>query len=56
MATCASVAISCGGPAATSLPREIATRELIAEHYNARVEVIGEGTEPIAVIPVRRRV
>jgi iron complex transport system ATP-binding protein len=46
--------ISSGRLVAAGAPREIATRELIAEHYNARVEVIGEGSEPIAVIPVRR--
>jgi cobalamin transport system ATP-binding protein len=47
--------ISSGRLVASGPPREIATRELIAEHYNARVEVIGDGIEPIAVIPVRRR-
>jgi iron complex transport system ATP-binding protein len=46
--------ISSGRLVAAGAPREIATRELIAEHYNARVEVIGEGSKPIAVIPVRR--
>ncbi len=47
--------ISGGRLVATGLPREIATQALIAEHYNARVEVIGDGNDPIAVIPVRRR-
>ena len=47
--------ISGGRLVATGPPREIATRELIAEHYNARVEVIGEAGEPVAVIPVRHR-
>jgi iron complex transport system ATP-binding protein len=47
--------ISSGRLVASGPPREIATRDLISEHYNATVEVIGEGTEPIAVIPVRRR-
>jgi len=47
--------ISGGRLVAAGPPREIATRELIAEHYNARVEVIGEGGDPVAVIPVRRR-
>jgi iron complex transport system ATP-binding protein len=46
--------VSGGRLVASGLPRDIATRELIAEHYNARVEVIGEGLDPIAVIPVRR--
>ena len=46
--------LSGGQLVAAGAPAEIATRELIAEHYNARVEVIGEGTKPIAVIPVRR--
>ena len=47
--------VSGGRLVAAGVPREIATRELIAEHYNARVEVIGDGADPIAVIPVRRR-
>jgi iron complex transport system ATP-binding protein len=47
--------VSGGRLVAAGPPREIATRELIAEHYNARVEVIGESGEPIAVIPVRER-
>ena len=47
--------VSGGRLVASGPPREIATRELISEHYNATVEVIGEGDEPIAVIPVRRR-
>jgi cobalamin transport system ATP-binding protein len=46
--------ISGGRLVAAGLPREIATRELISEHYNARVHVIGDGADPIAVIPVRR--
>jgi iron complex transport system ATP-binding protein len=33
---------------------EIATEALISEHYRARVRVVGDGTSPIAVIPVRR--
>ena len=37
-----------GGP-----PGEIATAELIAEHYGAEVRVVGEGGS-LAVIPVRR--
>ena len=49
------VLVSGGRLVAAGVPREIATRELIAEHYNARVEVIGDGADPIAVIPVRRR-
>jgi iron complex transport system ATP-binding protein len=47
--------ISSGRLIASGPPREIATRDLISEHYNATVEVIGEGIDPIAVIPVRRR-
>ena len=47
--------VSGGRLVASGAPREIATRDLISEHYNATVQIIGEGTEPIAVIPVRRR-
>jgi len=35
-------------------PAEIATPELIAEHYGAEVRVVGEGGS-LAVIPVRRK-
>ena len=47
--------VSSGRLVGTGLPREIATRDLIAEHYNATVEVILEDSDPVAVIPVRRR-
>jgi iron complex transport system ATP-binding protein len=47
--------LSGGRLVATGTPAEIATRELISEHYNASVEVVTDGTDPIAVIPVPRR-
>ena len=39
---------------ADGAPEEIATAELIAEHYGAEVRVVGEGGS-LAVIPVRRQ-
>ncbi|HWE83033.1 MAG TPA: ABC transporter ATP-binding protein [Gaiellaceae bacterium] len=47
--------LSAGRLVAIGAPGEIATRELISEHYNARVEVVSDDSGPIAVIPVRRR-
>jgi iron complex transport system ATP-binding protein len=47
--------VSNGRLVASGPPREIATRALISEHYNANVRIIGEDADPIAVIPVRRR-
>ena len=38
----------------TARLHEIATAELIAEHYGAEVRVVGEGGS-LAVIPVRRK-
>jgi iron complex transport system ATP-binding protein len=35
-------------------PAAIATAELVAEHYGAEVQVVGEGGS-FAVIPVRRQ-
>jgi iron complex transport system ATP-binding protein len=45
--------LSGGRLVADGAPREIATAELIAEHYGAQVRVIGEGGS-LAVVPVRR--
>ena len=42
------------GSSPTGRPAEIATAELIAEHYGAEVRVVGEGGS-LAVIPVRRK-
>jgi iron complex transport system ATP-binding protein len=39
---------------ADGVPEEIATAELVAEHYGAEVRVVGEGGS-LAVIPVRRQ-
>jgi iron complex transport system ATP-binding protein len=47
--------LSGGRLVAAGAPGEIATRELISEHYNASVEVVADDLGPIAVIPVRRR-
>ncbi|HEY4346487.1 MAG TPA: ABC transporter ATP-binding protein [Gaiellaceae bacterium] len=46
--------LSNGRLVAAGAPAEIATRELISEHYNARVQVVTHGSTPIAIIPVRR--
>jgi iron complex transport system ATP-binding protein len=48
--------LSGGRLVAAGSPAEIATRELISEHYNASVEIVAGDEGPIAVIPVRRRV
>jgi iron complex transport system ATP-binding protein len=45
--------LSGGRLVACGRPDEIATQELISEHYNARVRVVRDGSTPIAVIPVR---
>ena len=47
--------LSNGRLVAIGPPEEIATRELISEHYNAQVHVVTDGSGPIGVIPVRRR-
>ena len=45
--------LSAGRLVAAGPPGEIATAELVAEHYGAEVRVVGEGGS-LAVIPVRR--
>ena len=45
--------LSNGRLVASGPPAEIATAELISEHYGASVRVVGEG-DTLAVIPVRR--
>jgi iron complex transport system ATP-binding protein len=45
--------LSGGHLVAAGAPSEIATAELVAEHYGAQVRVVGEGGS-LAVIPVRR--
>ena len=47
------VVLSGGRVVAAGAPAEIASAELIAEHYGAKVRVIGEG-DSLAVVPVRR--
>jgi iron complex transport system ATP-binding protein len=46
--------LSGGRLVAAGTPAEIASAELIAEHYGAQVRVVGEGGS-LAVIPVRRQ-
>ncbi len=46
--------LSNGRLIASGPPEEIATEELVAEHYRAEVRVFGSGGS-IAVVPVRRR-
>jgi iron complex transport system ATP-binding protein len=46
--------LSGGRLVAVGPPDEIVTEELIAEHYGAAVQVLGNGSGPIAVIPRRR--
>jgi len=46
------VVLSGGEVVAAGPPAQIASAELIAEHYGARVRVVGEG-ESLAVVPVR---
>ena len=45
--------LSGGRLVAAGPPAEIATEELVAEHYGAEVRVFGEGRS-VAVVPVRR--
>ena len=47
------VVLAGGRVVAAGTPSEIASAELIAEHYGAQVRVIGEG-DSLAVVPVRR--
>jgi iron complex transport system ATP-binding protein len=47
------IVLSRGRVVAAGPPAEIASAELISEHYGATVRVVGEG-ETLAVIPVRR--
>ena len=47
------IVLSDGRVVAEGPPAEIASAELISEHYGATVRVVGEG-ETLAVIPVRR--
>jgi iron complex transport system ATP-binding protein len=47
------VLLSGGRLVAAGPPDQIATEELVAEHYRADVRVIGEGRS-VAVVPVRR--
>ena len=47
------VVLSAGRVVAAGPPGEIANAELLAEHYGARVQIVGEGGS-FAVIPVRR--
>jgi iron complex transport system ATP-binding protein len=47
------VVLAGGRVVADGQPDEIATPELVAEHYGAEVRVVGEGAS-LAVIPVRR--
>jgi len=46
--------LSAGRLVAAGTPEEIASAELIAEHYGARVKVVAEGGT-LAVVPVRRQ-
>jgi iron complex transport system ATP-binding protein len=46
--------LSGGRLVAVGTPAEIASAELIAEHYGAQVRIVGEGGS-LAVIPVRRQ-
>jgi ABC-type hemin transport system ATPase subunit len=48
------VVLAGGRVVAAGEPAEIASAELIAEHYGARVRVVGEG-DSLAVIPIRRQ-
>jgi iron complex transport system ATP-binding protein len=48
------VVLAGGRVVATGEPAEIASAELIAEHYGARVRVVGEG-DSLAVVPIRRQ-
>jgi iron complex transport system ATP-binding protein len=46
--------LSGGRLVAVGPSEEIVTEELVAEHYRAAVQVIGNGSGPIAVVPRRR--
>ena len=48
------IVLSRGRLVAAGTPAEIATAELIAEHYGAQVRIVGEGGS-LAVVPVRRQ-